>query len=81
MLLSDSGSGLDAAALYKIFLAVDSGVGLEAPAVLLALMNASETGWASEQLVAKVMTPASADEMRLPTGMSQVNIPAKEVKL
>jgi hypothetical protein len=81
MLLTDSGSGLDVAALYKIFLAVDSGVGLEALAILLALTSTSETGLASEQLIAKVMTPASADEMRLPTGMSQVNIPAKEVKL
>jgi len=81
MLLTDSGSGLDVAALYKIFLAADSGAGLEALAILLALTSASETGWASEQLVAKVMMPASADEMRLPSGMSQVNIPAKEVKL
>lgn len=77
--LLDAGSSLEAATLYKPFLATDSGVGLEALANLLALITASEAGSGSEQLRAKIMTSAGAADMKLPTKMGKTEIPSKGV--
>ncbi|UCC90668.1 MAG: hypothetical protein JSW24_00395 [Dehalococcoidia bacterium] len=79
--LFDTGSGLDAAILCKAFLSTDSGVGLEALADLLALIITTETGSALEQLRAKIMTSAGADDMKLPTKMGKAEIPSKGVNL
>jgi hypothetical protein len=72
--LLDAGSGLDVATLRKVLLSTDSGVGLEALADLLALIITAETGSASEQLKAKIMTPAGAADMKLPTKMGKARI-------
>jgi len=77
--LVDTGSGLEAATLYKPFISTDSGVGLEALANLLALITASEAGSGSEQLRAKIMTSAGASDMKLPTKMGKTEIPSKGV--
>jgi hypothetical protein len=77
--LLDAGSGLDVATLRKVLLSTDSGVGLEALADLLALIITAETGSASEQLKAKIMTPAGAVDMKLPTKMGKARIPFKGV--
>ncbi len=77
--LFDAGSGLDAATLCKAFLSTDSGVGLEALTNLLALILTTETGSASEQLRAKIMTSAGATDMKLPTKMGKARIPFKGV--
>ena len=77
--LVDTGSGLEAATLYKPFISTDSGVGLEALANLLALITASEAGSGSEQLRAKIMTSAGASDMKLPTKMGKARIPSKGV--
>jgi hypothetical protein len=79
--LLDTGSGLDIATLRKVLLSTDSGVGLEALANLLALIPTSETGSALEQLGAKIMTSAGADDMRLPTQKRKTEIPSKGVNL
>jgi len=77
--LLDAGSGLDVATLRKVLLSTDSGVGLEALADLLALIITAETGSASEQLKAKIMTSAGAADMKLPTKMGKARIPFKGV--
>ena len=77
--LLDAGSGLDVATLRKVLLSADSGVGLEALADLLALIITAETGSASEQLKAKIMTSAGAADMKLPTKMGKARIPFKGV--
>jgi len=79
--LFDAGSGLDAATLCKAFLSTDSGVGFEALADLLALIITTETGSALEQLRAKIMTSAGADDIKLPTKMGKAEIPSKGVSL
>jgi len=81
MSLLDAGSGLDAATLYKVFFSTDSGVGLEALTNLLALIPTTETGSALEQLRAKIMTSAGADDMKLPTKMGKARTPFKGVNL
>jgi len=75
--LVDTGSGLEAATLYKPFISTDSGVGLEALANLLALITASEAGSGSEQLRAKIMTSAGVSDMKLPTKMGKTEIPPR----
>lgn len=75
--LIDSGSGVEAAAIYKILLAADSGVGFEALSGLLALITASEVGSGSERLGAKVMTSPGAGDIRLPPGRGKTRIPVK----
>jgi hypothetical protein len=77
--LLDAGSGLDVATLRKVLLSTDSGVGLEALADLLALIITAETGSASEQLKAKIMTSAGAADMKLPTKMGKARIPFEGV--
>jgi len=77
--LLDAGSGLDVATLRKVLLSTDSGVGLEALADLLALIITAETGSASEQLKAKIMTSAGAADMKLPTKMGKARISFKGV--
>lgn len=77
--LLDAGSGLDVATLRKVLLSTDSGVGLEALADLLALIITAETGSASEQLKAKIMTSTGAADMKLPTKMGKARIPFKGV--
>jgi len=77
--LLDAGSGLDVATLRKVLLSIDSGVGLEALTNLLALILTTETGSASEQLRAKIMTSAGATDMKLPTKMGKARIPFKGV--
>jgi len=79
--LADTGSGLEAATLYKPFISTDSGVGLEALANLLALITASEVGSGSEQLRAQIMTSVGASDMKLPTKMGKTQIPPKGVNL
>jgi len=77
--LFDTGSGLDAAILCKAFLSTDSGVGLEALTNLLALILTTETGSASEQLRARIMTSAGATDMKLLTKIGKARIPFKGV--
>jgi hypothetical protein len=77
--LLDAGSGLDVATLRKVLLSTDSGIGLEALTDLLALIITAETGSASEQLKAKIMTSTGAADMKLPTKMGKARIPFKGV--
>lgn len=75
--LIDTGSGLDVATLYKALFAADSGTGIEALAILLALTSSSEAGSGADLLRAKIEHTAGGD-IKLPSG-GQTSIPSRKV--
>jgi len=75
--LVDTGSGLDVATLYKALFAADSGTGIEALAILLALTSSSEAGSGADLLRAKIEHTAGGD-IKLPSG-GQTSIPSRKV--